>query len=205
MCIGGGAALLGEVDGIIGFLHNLSLGVGPKPQDVESYNDFYRMVVKRSEHFCVVDAPSPPPAAAAALALTKSPQPKRLTGRLALNHMYQRIAGPDGSTANCLTMTLETLRPFKTFAWLLDDSQREEVQKWIAQVCLNAEGGDQTGASSSICDALALPNTALRSSSSAASTDAPRTKAAQKVEQKKNADIQANMLKFFQGNAPGTT
>ena len=55
LVIAAGPAILGEIEGVVSLITNLSMAVPPKQHDIEAFSDYFKMVLKRLEFFCYAE------------------------------------------------------------------------------------------------------------------------------------------------------
>lgn len=113
----------GEIDGLIGIVSQLNEGIAPKERDMSAFSDLYKLFMKRCEDFHKVETMGSEPGV---LNFVR----KTLRGTEAVKHTYQEVmrvmeTNPD-------SVTLETLRPLKTFAWVLAPSEQQVLRDWVA-------------------------------------------------------------------------
>ena len=107
-------------------------------------------------------------------------------------------------------VTLPSLQPFRTFAWLLTKEEDDKARAWFTQVlCAHALGTKQitNEADSEVCTVLAksAPSASASSSSihplscSTAITKGAKPNAAELTKQVKANSVRADIMKFFVG------
>lgn len=112
----GGAAVEGEVDGVIALLGNLSTGLSPKDKDIASMTEFYKLVWKRSENFFTV----PVAGLAEGVVLGNLKGLKGAEVVLAYFSLLEaRIASEEGSK----NVSLESVQPLRNYHWVLSAAQ----------------------------------------------------------------------------------
>lgn len=163
-------------------------------------SNLFRSVLVRSEMFYNKDIAAEESSSNIGKLVFRSAGTKKVFGKEAIKYaiaeLEARMADPHDS------ITLDALRPLRTFDWLLTDPQRAAVSRWIGEICARVESGGQSvgswsAAASSAALVLAIgPHVA--SGSSALAHPLSKTKAQVKKDQKQ-ADTSANMLKLFSG------
>ena len=92
-------------------LDKMHMGAGPTARTYNQMSDFWKTVMNRAEHFLSIQA-------------DKGSEHKAMAGRSAIEHLWKEFQKlPEESRS------VESIRPFQTFAWLLNDEQVTEVDK----------------------------------------------------------------------------
>ncbi len=194
--------LAAEVDGVIAMLVQLADGVAPREQDILAFSDLFKLVLKRCEDFCEIDVPVEVDKGQLAFARRK------LRGAEAVKFIFnevQQLMEAGGSTVD-----LTTLRPLKTFSWLLSAPQQGLVRVWIGQVLSKRLQAKGNLAITSCEDTLAcqivkaVPGASSSSSAAASAADPlqqPDTKKASAGQKGKKSvpsdDGKAMVMRFF--------
>ena len=182
----------GEVDMVATFVSNLMIGSGPRPEDSDHWSPFFKLVLKKAERFLVGHKTEDCVMKKGAVVLAGTKEVK-IFGREVLEQMMTSIGEAMADPKRQSDVKMPRLRPLKLWRYLLTQEQRAKVTAWMGQVCQHAEDAEGTG---EFCKAIAVHGAAGSSTSS--SSDAPKSKMAQKQDDKK-AEARASMMKFFVG------
>jgi hypothetical protein len=194
------AGCQGEVSGVVAFLQNLVTGSGPKDKDIISYSEFMKCVLKRSENFFVQNFKTSSTAQIGQLKFAQQGQ-EVVVGSTAL---AREFAAVEQAMHRGEVVTLASLKPFRTYSWLLSQEQRDSVSGWIAAVCLKVDGEGfavKPAIADEGVDALVLRSSSAASSSSTAlaATGGMSASKAVKKEALKKSESQMHMMSFFGG------
>ena len=189
------------VDSVSDMVTRLSHGKGPKKSEVQTYDDFYKLVCKRMENFFSFTVTMGPSSSASGGKLDFSPKSKRLVGRPAVNAYFEHIVRT--YAANPAHVLVKDLRCLKVHMWMLSDEAEKNVRELLQECC----SSESSAALMDMVDAVGLeivPVGAASSSSSskmAAEEVAKLSKKALKDDEKTMAKS-AKMMNFF---VPPTT
>jgi hypothetical protein len=203
-CLLGGAAFLGELEGISSIVSNLSQGIPPADTDVIKFSDFYKLVLKKAENFHFVHVHKE-----GHIGHMNVVCACKLYGAKALEHQMMEFAA---TLALGHVKTLIDVQPFRTYKWLLSPAQKEQTTLWIADILKRADVPRIGGALvaemvADTCTALVAATLGGSSSSShEVLTPLCKTKANKVAKKKEDAKVttSASMMKFFSNGAKKT-
>jgi hypothetical protein len=173
---------------------SLKEGVGLTAKDVANFGPFYKRVVARLPHFYRMAAPK-----------SDGADKRDLSGRAAIRELLVdvRLQIQDGDNA-----TLKVLMPLRTYNWVLEGQEIDEVNAWIQSAlrvhaaaaipccalkdsCL--DDAPAAGSASSSSTALAVMSVA---------TPAIKTvKKKEEVVKTKSGATKNDLMKFFKGKS----
>ena len=189
-----GTSVTAELEGVISMVASLEEGVGLTAKDIANFGPFYKKVVARLPHFYRMAA------------LKSDGTEKRdLSGRAAIRELLVdvRLQIQDGANA-----TLKLLMPLRTYNWVLEGQEIDEVNAWIQSAlrvhaaaaipccalkdsCL--DDAPAAGSASSSSTALAVIGVA---------TPAIKTvKKKEEVVKTKSGATKNDLMKFFKGKS----
>lgn len=132
-----GVSLIEEFEMALKFIQNLGVGAGPHIRDAATYTEFYKTVLARAAYFFSYEDEGQD-AAGKVTSVVKY-------GSTAVKDCFAKMRTAfDGDAANPGQHRLVVKR-LKTFQWVLDNSQREEVVNWIKVM---ADAGEDCSSSS---------------------------------------------------------
>ena len=193
-----GPAVESEVEGAHDMLTNLSMGIGPKAKDIESFGELFRLMVKKMENFFAIEVPEQNTSGQQRL----FPPMITLIGSRGVAAKYE-IVEQRFNQGEGMAVSMADLQPLKAYGWVLSVHEAEQVRKWTGLVASGIGGGknflssledDGQNCQSAIV-AKGEASVGQPASSSSAS-QAPASKKA-KAAEAKVADAHSNMLRFF--------
>ena len=203
-CLAAPPNVAGEIDGVIGMVTQLSEGIAPKEKDIRAFSDLFRLVLKRCEDFHIVEVFEASPGK---LNFAK----KLLRGSEAVKHTFlevQTMMNEGGVAVN-----LQTLRPLKTFSWVLTAAEQDLLRTWISRVLcvrqgngpLAIAGGDVPSPKTTLVSAPSFTTPSTSSSSSSGMLDVLHLRDTPTTASKQNknkegeeiVDNKAHVMQFF--------
>ena len=192
LCLAAPQAAVGEIEGIIGLISQLAEAIAPKEKDIERFSEWYKLILKRCEYFHSGDFTIQEPG--------KLPFVKMLRGPEAIRRTF--VETSQKILDNAAQVTLESLRPLRTFSWVLSSAEMTTLRSWVSIVLSRVARGNKavTDDNVSASDGVAIINPlggvyhvggSSGSATSASSTKAVKKKNDSGLEQK------AMVMKFF--------
>jgi hypothetical protein len=191
-----GTSVTAELEGVISMVASLEEGVGLTAKDIANFGPFYKRVVARLPHFYRMAAPK-----------SDGADKRDLSGRAAIRELLVdvRLQIQDGANA-----TLKLLMPLRTYNWVLEGEEIDEVNAWIQSALrVHAAAGIPYCALKDSCgdDALAAGSASSSSSSTALAVVGLATPAIKIVKKQevpvktKSGAVKSDLVKFFKGKS----
>lgn len=193
-----------EVDGVISFMSQLREGVPPKESDIAAFSDFFRLVSSAARPSHTVQVANKEPGL---LNFTK----KVLRGGEAVKHSFDEAVRLVADSPS--QVTLQVLRPLRTFSWVLSSADQRLVKEWVGLALSrgasanalaiadgaqssDGEGASGSGAPSALVPVGGLTGSAFRDDAMEASASPSGAKSGKKVSESE-ADTKAMVMKFL--------
>jgi hypothetical protein len=184
------------VDSVSDMVTRLSHGKGPKKSEVQTYDDFYKLVCKRMENFFTHTVFMGPSTSTSGGKLDFSPKSKRLVGIPAINAYFDHIIR--AYAADPAQVLVKDLRCLKVHMWMLSDDAEKKVRELLQECC----SSESSAALMDMVDSGGLEIVAVGAASSSSSSKlaaaevAKPSKKTMKDDEKSMAKS-AKMMKFF--------
>ena len=198
-----GASLELEIDGLIQLVRGLSEGIGIKTSTILRYSEFYKNCVKKFENFLHSDAD-----------LSKfekgpcGPKVVTLYGPRAIEWQLSEVSRKFKSG---IDVGMGEMKHFRTFDWLLSDTQRDLRERWIktivdsisnplrtlkddCSVGLDGGGGGGVGGGAGVLPSVSPSLSLVKKQPLPESKFVGKVSSSSKV---KDDPLNAKMLKFF--------
>ena len=112
-----------QMTSLYAMVRNLQAGVPPERRDIQNFSAFNMAVLKASEVFCTYKTEIPSRRKGGTISV------EILYGKPALLHRFSDF---QKTAAKGAQRDLNEFQDFRRFAWLLDQSQHDVVDKWVA-------------------------------------------------------------------------